>query len=177
MSNNQIEVVKFLYESGFDISLTDVRGNTAVDIARDNGLDAILDLFPKRDVDLAETIVSDCRKTFKETFEALEIDKKWVWPTVLFLCYNWTGFISRPAFFEDVCNILLSVKCEDLISLFYEKNVHLCEFLSMSDNDLKDVGVLLPYQRNRILTGLSRFHKQPYSPKSLHICIKNGSFR
>uniref|UniRef100_A0AAR5Q536 Ankyrin repeat, SAM and basic leucine zipper domain-containing protein 1 n=1 Tax=Dendroctonus ponderosae TaxID=77166 RepID=A0AAR5Q536_DENPD len=119
VSNNQFEVVKFLYEDGFDITLTDVRGNSPVDIARDNGLDAIIDLFPKRDIDLAETIESDCRKTFKE---------------------------------------------------------NICEFLSMSDKDLKHIGVLLPYQRNRILTGLSRFHKQPYNPKSLHICIKNGSF-
>ncbi|XP_048524666.1 ankyrin repeat, SAM and basic leucine zipper domain-containing protein 1 isoform X2 [Dendroctonus ponderosae] len=157
VSNNQFEVVKFLYEDGFDITLTDVRGNSPVDIARDNGLDAIIDLFPKRDIDLAETIESDCRKTFKETFEALEIGKK-------------------PAFFEDICNFLLAVKCEDLIPLFFEKKVHICEFLSMSDKDLKHIGVLLPYQRNRILTGLSRFHKQPYNPKSLHICIKNGSF-
>ncbi|KAH1005955.1 hypothetical protein HUJ04_006850 [Dendroctonus ponderosae] len=43
VSNNQFEVVKFLYEDGFDITLTDVRGNSPVDIARDNGLDAIID--------------------------------------------------------------------------------------------------------------------------------------
>lgn len=47
----------------------------------------------------------------------------------------------------------------------------------MDENDLKTVGVRLPYQRNRILSGLHRFHKQPFLPKSLHVCISNNTYR
>ncbi|XP_066144033.1 ankyrin repeat, SAM and basic leucine zipper domain-containing protein 1 [Euwallacea fornicatus] len=157
VSNNQPEVVKFLYENGFSYNLLDVRGNTALDIAKDNCLDDIINIFPKKETDLVEEILSRCHLNFEKNFIGLKRGEK-------------------PIFFEDLCNFLFSVKCSHLIPLLSDKKVTLGQFLSFDECDLKNLGILLPYQRNRILSGLHRFHKQPYLPKSLHTCLKNKSY-
>lgn len=159
VSNNQPETVKFLYEKGFSVDLIDVRGNTALDIAKENGLDEIVSIFPKGGDDLVEEILMQQKHlTFEQNFAHLQKNE-------------------IPLFFEDVCDFLLSVKCSQLIPLFRGNNISLEQLLSMDDNDLKTVGVRLPYQRNRILSGLHRFHKQPFLPKSLHVCIRNDTYR
>ncbi|XP_066258574.1 ankyrin repeat, SAM and basic leucine zipper domain-containing protein 1-like [Euwallacea similis] len=157
VSNNQSEVVKFLYDNGFSYNLLDVRGNTALDIAKDNCLDDIVNIFPKKETDLVEEILSRCHLNFEKNFTGLKQGEK-------------------PIFFEDLCNFLFSVKCSHLIPLFLDKKLTLDQFLSSDEYDLKNLGVLMPYQRNRILSGLHRFHKQPYLPKSLHIRLKSKSY-
>lgn len=76
MSNNQPEVVKFLWQNGFDINLVDVRGNSPLDIAKDNGLNDIINLFPKKDIDVIGNIVRKSTITFEEAFKGLHKDEK-----------------------------------------------------------------------------------------------------
>lgn len=73
MSNNQPETVKFLYENGFSVDLIDVRGNTALDIAKENGLDEIVSIFPKGGDDLVEEILMQQKHlTFEQNFAHLQ---------------------------------------------------------------------------------------------------------
>ncbi|XP_050303429.1 ankyrin repeat, SAM and basic leucine zipper domain-containing protein 1-like [Anthonomus grandis grandis] len=157
VSNNQPAVVKYLISQDFDLHLRDIRGDTPLDIARSHGLEDVLSLFPKKEVDIVEEILLGASLDFEDHFRGLKKGE-------------------QPQFFEDVCKILISVKCEHLIPLFKEKNVTLGQFLCMDDGELKRLGVKLPFQRNRILTGLHRFHKTPFHPKSLHVCVKNRVF-
>lgn len=76
MSNNQPEVVKFLWQNGFDINLVDVRGSSPLDIARDNGLIDIINLFPTKDIDVVGNIVGRSTMTFEESFKGLHKDEK-----------------------------------------------------------------------------------------------------
>lgn len=76
--------------------------------------------------------------------------------------------LFRPKFLLDVCNILCGVRAESVIKIISGKDIDLYNFLSTSNEELKGLGVRLPYQRNRILSGLYRFHKYPFHPKSLH---------
>ncbi|KAL1490519.1 hypothetical protein ABEB36_013198 [Hypothenemus hampei] len=158
VSNNQVQVVQFLYENGFAIDVVDVRGNTAVDIAVQKGFDSIIEIFPKAESDLIEEILGNQNLSFEDIFKNLKKGE-------------------RPSFFENVCNFLLAVKCGHLIPIFSEKKVTLYDLLSSNEEDLKTFGVHLPFQRKRILTGLHRFHRHPYHPKSLHICIKDPTYR
>lgn len=157
ISYNQLEVVEYLMSEGFDINLIDVRGNRPLDIAKDYGFEDIINLFPKKESDLVMEIIELSRFEFEDHFSGLGNGKK-------------------PKFFGEVCDILCGVKCSHLIPTFLEKNVTLDQFLAMNGDDLNQNGVLLPYQRNRILTGLHRIHKQPYHPKSLHVCVKKDSY-
>lgn len=73
MSNNQPETVKFLYDNGFSVDLIDVRGNTALDIAKENGLDEIVSIFPKGGEDLVEEILMQQKQlTFEQNFAELK---------------------------------------------------------------------------------------------------------
>ncbi|CAG9766733.1 unnamed protein product [Ceutorhynchus assimilis] len=155
VSNNKPDIVNILWQNGFDINSPDIRGFTALDLAKENGLDEIVKIFPKKDTDRVVEILHNIHINFEQNF--LSSDQK-------------------PLFLEDVCDFLISIKCQNLVPLFYDKKVALNEFLAMNDTDLKSLGVHLPYQRNRILAGLHRFHKQPYDPQSLHICINNDRF-
>lgn len=79
MSNNQPETVKFLYEKGFSVDLIDVRGNTALDIAKENGLDEIVSIFPKGGDDLVEEILMQQKHlTFEQNFAHLQKNEMWV---------------------------------------------------------------------------------------------------
>lgn len=80
---------------------------------------------------------------------------------------------SIPKLQMDIFGILEALKSECTIKQVYENNLSLLEFLSVNDEKLQQIGVKLPFQRNRILNGLYRFHKQPFNPKSLHIVQKD----
>ncbi|KAJ8945177.1 hypothetical protein NQ314_009309 [Rhamnusium bicolor] len=157
VNNNEIEVTKYLLEEGFDYTAVDVRSNTPLDIARNNDFFQIIELFPKEESDVLSSIIDSHSYTFEEIFSRLKKGEK-------------------PTFFLDICSILCGVKSEAVIKLIADKNITLYKFLSISDEELKNLGVKLPYQRNRILGGLYRFHKYPYHPKSLHVVPLNETY-
>lgn len=51
--------------------------------------------------------------------------------------------------------------------LFYDGNVNLVEFLTITDKRLIELGIKFPYQRKRILLGLMKFHVAKYSQNAL----------
>lgn len=59
--------------------------------------------------------------------------------------------------------------CERFIPEFAKAEVSLEEFLSISDERLKEIGIEYPYERNIIKLGLFNFHKTAWSNKSLFI--------
>lgn len=60
---------------------------------------------------------------------------------------------------------------------FYESSVGLPEFLSISDERLREIGIEFPYQRNRILLGLLRFHEKAWSKHASPIPKMSGDIQ
>nr|CAH7764225.1 unnamed protein product [Callosobruchus chinensis] len=157
VSTNEVEVVSYLLEQNLDYSTPDVRNNTAVDMAKRSDFIQIVELFPKEEEDVIFDAIQNQALSFEEIFT--------MWKTK-----------ERPQFFIDICSILCGIMSEPLIALLAQKNITLNEFLSMTDADLQDLGVKLPYQRARILGAIYKFHKYPYHPKSLYVTPLNEKY-
>ncbi|KAK9685642.1 hypothetical protein QE152_g37882 [Popillia japonica] len=61
------------------------------------------------------------------------------------------------------------------IGMLY-KEVNLLNFLTLTEDDLKNVGVKMPYERYQILSGLYRLHKHPFKTKALPIIGKSETY-
>jgi hypothetical protein len=61
------------------------------------------------------------------------------------------------------------MNCEKFIENFAEHNVNLFEFLTITDERLKEIGITFNFQRNMILVGLHNFHLEAWSMESLYI--------
>lgn len=63
--------------------------------------------------------------------------------------------------------MLHGMRVQDLEYKFYESQIGLPEFLTITDNHLKEIGITFPYQRKRVLFGLLRFHEKSWSKSAL----------
>lgn len=79
--------------------------------------------------------------------------------------------------FRDIYSLLYGMRCEHLAKLFHDTDVDLVTFLSLTDEKLKNIGVKLPFQRRRILSGLHTFHKHSFKIKSIPVVAKNEVYR
>lgn len=71
------------------------------------------------------------------------------------------------AYMPDVFTLLGGMNSSNLEHTFYSAKVSLADFLLITDERLKEIGVEFPYQRKRILLGLMKFHVAKYSADSL----------
>ncbi|XP_044259259.1 ankyrin repeat, SAM and basic leucine zipper domain-containing protein 1 [Tribolium madens] len=154
INGNNLEIVEYLLKEGFNCDKTDIRGNTAAELAHSRGYQDILDFFPKDPFDEFYQYLNNNELNFEETFNNLTPNEK-------------------PQFFTDVCQILYGTRSESVMPLLRDKNMSLFEFLTLDDSKLKEIGVQFPFQRNRILGGLYKFHKYQFQPKSIPFITKN----
>lgn len=152
VNGGHLEILQYFLDQGLPFDKADVRNNTPLDIARNNEFEDIVNLFT--DNDDMEEILDTPNCNFESMFLSLNNDEK-------------------PQFFFDVCNMLFGTRSESLIKKFRSENVNMFDFLVMTENDLIDLGVEMPFQRRRILNGIYRFHKQPFHPKSIPTVGKN----
>lgn len=61
------------------------------------------------------------------------------------------------------------MNCDKFISNFAQENVTLEEFLTISDERLKEIGIEYPFERNIIKLGLHTFHNAHWGKQSLFI--------
>lgn len=73
--------------------------------------------------------------------------------------------------------LLHGMLCEQLCTLFQNSDINLEDFLSLTEDDLINKGIEMPYQRYRILKGLFRFHKESFKIKSIPKCAKYDEYR
>jgi hypothetical protein len=78
-------------------------------------------------------------------------------------------FFNSPDFFPDIVTMLRGMNCEKFIENFAEHNVNLFEFLTITDERLKEIGIAFNFQRNMILVGLHNYHLEAWSKESLFI--------
>ncbi|CAH0559298.1 unnamed protein product [Brassicogethes aeneus] len=144
INSNHVNVVEYLWDEGVDFTKADIRGHTPLDLAKLNDFQDIVKIFAV-DEDIYVNYFDSSNSS-----NLLDVSD-----------------IKKPKFFNDICNILFALRSENVIKHFHDKNISLVDFLSSNDDDLKNLGILMPYQRRKILNGLYKFHKHPYHPKSL----------
>lgn len=59
--------------------------------------------------------------------------------------------------------------CEQFSDKFAQAEVTLEDFLTMTDEKLKEIGIEFPFERNMIRLGLYNFHKQAWTRRSLYV--------
>lgn len=74
-----------------------------------------------------------------------------------------------PLYFPDVISLLRGMNCEEFIDPFALANVSLEEFLTITDERLKEIGIEFPFERNMIKVGLYTFHNEAWSRSSLFL--------
>lgn len=81
----------------------------------------------------------------------------------------------RPTFQEDIPLLLYGMQCDHLINFFHKNNIDLCTFLYMNDEKLKELGINLSYQRNRILNGQYMFHMYKWKRSSIPTILRENT--
>lgn len=75
----------------------------------------------------------------------------------------------RPAYFPDVVKMLRGMSCEKFIINFAQAEISLEEFLTISDERLKEIGIEFPFERKIILLGLHNFHHAEWTRQSIYV--------
>ncbi|XP_050090421.1 ankyrin repeat, SAM and basic leucine zipper domain-containing protein 1 [Anopheles aquasalis] len=70
---------------------------------------------------------------------------------------------------SNIDGLLFGMNSEDMLHFFAKKDVDLFDFLTMTDDRLREVGIKYPIQRKRILLGLYDLHQHPWSKGSLNV--------
>ncbi|XP_055380788.1 poly [ADP-ribose] polymerase tankyrase-2 [Condylostylus longicornis] len=149
IENNRKEVVKFLIESGVNCNIVDNKGYTPCQFAQNFGFDDILEILPKEEIPYSipsAFLTYNClRDHIPRIFLKSEV----------------------PEYFQEIYAILRDIKMERFAEYFALANINLAEFLTLTDSQMKDIGILFPYQRKRIRMGLLYFHLHHWSKKSI----------
>ncbi|CAO1435632.1 unnamed protein product [Diamesa hyperborea] len=148
---NRYEIAKLLIEAGIDLSVRNKKGYSAKLLAQKNIRTEIETLFPQEDKNFLVPIDYRFYETFEDLVPAIQKESK------------------MPHYFPDVVRMLEGMNCKRFINNFSKANVSLEEFLNISDERLKNIGIRFPYQRKMILNGLNEFHKKDWSKMSYPI--------
>lgn len=151
---NAPDVVNYLLEQNLEYSKPDIRNNTPLDIAKDNEFTNIIELFPQEEDEYMLSPMDSNLLSFDEIFSNA----------------------AQPHFFLDICNLLWGMKSEYVIKNLVDKELSLKTFLSITDKELEELGVKMPFQRYRILAGLYKFHKHPFHPQSVPLVPLNETY-
>ncbi|XP_004534638.1 uncharacterized protein LOC101448315 isoform X2 [Ceratitis capitata] len=149
IENNRADIVKLLVDAGVNATIANRKGYTPVQVAQFHGFYDLLEYLPKE----------------KDTY---------VVPPQ-FLGYNTLrDYIPRiflksdcPEYFQEINVILSSLNMGKFLEYFAKERISLLEFLSMNDDELKDVGIKYPIFRMKIMKGLLDFHLHHWSKKSI----------
>ncbi|XP_050067261.1 ankyrin repeat, SAM and basic leucine zipper domain-containing protein 1 [Anopheles maculipalpis] len=149
VNNNRLEVVKLLLRAGAPTHVVNKQGYTPRQCAANQNYLDIAELFPKEE------------KSFQIPTE--------------YLCYSsYRNFLhgeknddGPPGYYPDLGVMLFGMNSEAKLRAFVEPGLNLFEFLTLTDERLRQLGVKYPIERKRILLGLYDFHLQKWSKASL----------
>ncbi|GJQ72834.1 hypothetical protein Trydic_g1483 [Trypoxylus dichotomus] len=152
ISGNSIDAVKLLLEEGLPCDKFDVRGNLPVHYAKENGYTEITAILPYLGEEENNCFI------YNET--------------------SYQDFFDNGStnFLQDMATILYGMRNEKYIQQFLNNEINLFQFLTLNEDDLKNIQVKMSYERYQIMNGLYKFHKHPFRTKALPIVGKNESY-
>ncbi|TMW52773.1 hypothetical protein DOY81_002156 [Sarcophaga bullata] len=156
IENNRADIVKILVDAGVNYKIANKKGYTPIQVAQFHGFYDLLELLPKEK-------------------EAYMVPSK-------FLGYNTLrDYIPRiflksecPEYFQEISTILLSINMDNFLEYFARGRITLAQFLVMDDESLKELGIMFPIYRMKIMKGLLDFHLHHWSKKSIARVSKNS---
>ncbi|XP_065368286.1 uncharacterized protein Gasz [Calliphora vicina] len=156
IENNRGDIVKILVDEGVNYKIANRKGYTPIQVAQFHGFYDLLELLPKE----------------KEAY---------IVPSQ-FLAYNTLrDYIPRiflksecPEYFQEISTILLSISREHFLEYFAKGRITLAQFLCMTDEKLKELGIMFPLYRMKIMKGLLDFQLHHWSKKSIARVSKNS---
>ncbi|XP_035793333.1 ankyrin repeat, SAM and basic leucine zipper domain-containing protein 1-like [Anopheles albimanus] len=140
--NNHYEIVKVLLRAGAQSNIVNRAGFTPRQCAILAGHTEVAELFPAEE-------------------EPYLVEAKY---------RNYSNYkdLMDSGHHSSIDGLLFGMNSEDMLHFFAKKDVDLFDFLTMTDDRLREVGIKYPIQRKRILLGLYDLHQHPWSKSSLN---------
>ncbi|XP_026327053.1 ankyrin repeat, SAM and basic leucine zipper domain-containing protein 1 isoform X2 [Hyposmocoma kahamanoa] len=145
--HKQPEILEMLIERDARLSEVDKSGRTPLDIASSHDYENIIEILNKNSKTEPET--EDSEKT---TYSAKKESSSWLdlYPGLYEgKTVDYTAEISR---------LLYGMNCERLWPLIAESGIDLKTFLLLDEESMIDLGIEMPFERQRLLLGLRKFH-------------------
>ncbi|XP_052873506.1 uncharacterized protein LOC128278819 [Anopheles cruzii] len=154
--NNHCEIVKVLLRAGVDFNIVNRKKYTPRQYAVFENNMEILALFPAEEeiyeLPTKYSVFSHCRDLVHGETEG-----------------------QPPEYHWEIDGLLFGADSEKLMPFFAKQDIGLFDFLTMTDDRLRDIGIKYPIQRKRILLALYDFHLQPWSNSSLDVLRAAGT--
>lgn len=161
--NDFSNIVKMLLDFGADKHMKDRRGRSPLDLAISRGAEDIILMLDdsKPEITPATEVMYKIQKTdFEELLDTLP---------------SYAKSSGKGGFQDDVAILLSGMRLEKSADLFSKKNIGLFQFLNITNDELKSLGLYFSSHRNRVITGNKRFISQGWGDHSLPKENKNGS--
>lgn len=148
VNNNQLEIVQMLLKSGVTTDNVNRRGFTPKQEAEFRGYAEIAALLPNEE-------------------EFFNIPREYLKYTQYQDISQGNQEKEMPGYCQEIGLLLYGMYSEQHLDVFAKEGINLLRFLTLGDQDLKDLGFLLPFERKKIMYGLLKFHRQPWNKSCL----------
>ncbi|XP_037946398.1 uncharacterized protein LOC119678568 [Teleopsis dalmanni] len=155
IEGNHEDIVKMLVDVGVSLTTPNGKGYTPHLFAEYHGHFNILELLPKKEEVYHVPIKYKQYNSIRDHIPQLFLKSE---------C---------PEYFPEISSILKSVGMEKLLEYFAKGNVSLAEFLCMTDEELKALGIKLPFYRTKIALILLDYHLYHWSAKAIGVVKKS----
>lgn len=149
IENNQPKIVEILVAAGAEVNISNNKGYTPRQVAQFHGFDDILQILPPEEY-------------------------QYFVPTTYISYSSLRDYIPRlflksdvPEYFPEIDNILCHMRMQSFLKFFAQNHISLSEFLTITDEKLENIGILLPLHRKKILLGLLRYHLNHWKTKEI----------
>lgn len=157
VNNRREEAVRMLLKAGAMADIVNRRGFTPKQEAAFRGFTEIAELFP------TETDFFNIPGKYLGYAHYQDITQ---------------GETERemPGYHQEVGLLLYGMYSEQHLTVFAKEDFNLLRFLTLTDDDLKNLDFKLPFERKKILFGLIKFHRQAWSKQSMRKFPKDHKF-
>ncbi|CAH4033431.1 unnamed protein product [Pieris brassicae] len=144
--HNQAKILEILIEKGARVKEVDLQGRTVMDIAESHGYPEIIEMLSNYfEIEDAEIYGEDINEltTWQDYYPGINSDE-------------------RPKYINEISNLLYGMNCERLRSVIIKNDIDLRSFLLLEDDGMRELGVEMPFERQRLKYGLRAFHTKSW---------------
>ncbi|CRL05835.1 CLUMA_CG018862, isoform A [Clunio marinus] len=153
IDGQHVDTAKILIENGINLNVINRYGCDARNYALNENLIEIYGLFPPQEYKYQ---VPGSFLSYNRFEDIIPLKKN--------LKKN-----EVPPYFPDIVNLLNGMGLDSFTTKFAQAGISLEEFLTISDEKMKEIGFEFPFERNSIKLGLYNFHKEQWAVNSLYV--------
>ncbi|XP_075972415.1 ankyrin repeat, SAM and basic leucine zipper domain-containing protein 1 [Anticarsia gemmatalis] len=141
--HNQPEILEILIAQGARLNEVDRHNRRPIDIAESHEYTNIVEIF-KKHLNIEEDEQSDSTYNLEMTS----------WQEY----YPGMATGERPNYCNEIPHLLYGMNCERLTPLIMKSGMDLRSFLLLEEGDMIKMGIEMPFERQRLISGLKNFH-------------------